>query len=241
MNSNKLKNYIGIFFILIGVLWLFENFDLIFFGFPLGKLIFSWHTFAIIFGAILISNNSKSFGGYFFITIGLISLLKHIPFNPLVSFLTFGNLWPLILIGIGIWMIMNLRSDKYENKINFDFTEKVDSTNENLINESVQFTSMKKIINSENFSGGNINVWFGELKLDLTQSKLKEGDNTLNVNIMFGSLELRVPTDWKVNTSISATFGGIDDKRIAKLINVQSNSTLMIKGSVAFGGCEISY
>lgn len=241
MNKNKFKDLIGIFFVIVGILWLLENFDLIILGIPFGRIIFNWHTFAIIFGLIFLSKNSKSFAGYFFISIGLIGLFRHLSFLPIFSFLTFGNLWPLIIILAGIWLILNYNHNKSEKKNYFDFNQSLNLSNENIIDETIQFDSQKKIIRTENFSGGKISVMFGELKLDLSQSKLNEGENILDFNVMFGSLELRVPTDWKINTSISATFGGIDDKRIASLVNIHSNSSLHIKGSVTFAGCEIFY
>lgn len=241
MKENKTKNWIGLFFIVIGIIWLLQNFDLIYFGIDIKKIFFSWHTFAIIIGIILISNNPKSLGGYILLVIGIISLIKHLPFIPFISFLTFKDMWPLFLILIGTWMILNFNNNKKNKKIKFDFVDQTTSSNEDTINENIQFTTMKKSLISQNFSGGKINVWFGELKLDLTQSKLNFGENILDVNVMFGALELKVPSDWKINTSISATFGGIDDKRISNLININNESTLHIKGSVVFGGCEISY
>lgn len=240
MNGIKIKNLIGIFLIVAGLLWLFENFDIITLDYPIRKIIFSWYTLAIIFGSIIISKNHRSIWGYFLIIIGAIGIIKHFPFLPFVSFLTFSNLWPIILIILGTLMILNMNSKKNYH-VKFQHYEKVDSSNDELINENVQFTSIKKNIINDNFKGGKINVAFGELKLDLSQAKLYEDENILDVNIMFGSLVLRVPTDWKIYSNLSATFGGIDDKRVTSLINSQSKSVLNIKGSVAFGGCEITY
>lgn len=249
MKQQNTKNWIGVIFIAIGTLWLLDNFDLFFFGIPFSRLIFSWHTFAIIIGAIIISRNSKSFWGYFWLGIGLISFVKHLHFLPFVSFLTFSNLWPIIIILIGTWMILNMNDKKVERK-NFITNEQSQNNlnektqiffNENILNENVQFTSIKKLITTDNFKGGKINVLFGSLVLDLTQCKLEQGENVLDISVMFGGVQMRVPQDWLINSSVSSTFGGYEDKRFFNQNATKTETSLLIKGTVAFGGCEISY
>lgn len=248
MNKQNINIWLGIFFIAIGIIWLLDNFDLFFFGISVRSLIFSWYTFAIIFGIIIISHNPRSFWGYFWLVIGLMSFVKHLEFLPFFSFFTFGNLWPILIILIGTWMILSMNEKNSMKNFsstnqdqNYDIIFSQNIFHENTLNENVQFTSMKKIISTDELKGGKINVMFGGLVLDLTKCKLANGDNILDISIMFGSIEIHVPQDWVINSSVSTTFGSYQDKRFFIPSDAKKDSPLWIKGTVAFGGCEISY
>lgn len=252
MKSNTSRNWVGIIFIAIGLLWLVDNFNFTFFDFPIKHLIFSWQTILIIIGALIISKNSRSFAGYFLLFIGILGTLKHLHYIPMFSMLTIGNLWPLIIIFIGIWMILNMNGHKekrekefYEKEFhNFSESKFTNQAAYDLeyINESVQFSSVVRVNNSQNFKGGKISASFGSLKLDLSQAKLAPGENYLELNASFGGIELRVPQDWKIVSNITSTFGGFEDKRFYSVQSqTQSDSVLILTGTVAFGGGEIYY
>lgn len=281
MRTGNAKNWIGIFLVIVGLFWLTDNFNVFDFGFPIHHLIFSWNTFMIIIGAIIISNNNKSFPGYVILGFGIVGTINKLPFFPFFGLLTFGNLWPLIIILAGIWMILNINgrrngrdfndrnhSEKFfsqggpensefwkqhvnektqehfrnwESHNNFNFAGNRKTYDLDTINESAVFTSSKSIVTSQNFKGGDVSAVFGSVELNLTQAKLAPGEVVLNVSSIFGSVELRVPAEWKIITNVSAAFGGFEDKRYLS-ITVQPNpdSVLIIKGSVVFGGGEIS-
>jgi hypothetical protein len=279
MRTGNAKNWLGIFFIIVGILWLTDNFNLFYFGFPIHHLIFSWHTFMIIVGAIIISNNNRSFWGYIILGYGIIGTLNRMPFFPFSDLLSFGNMWPIVVILLGIWMILNIngkkhssrwherqQSDKYFTKggsANSEFWKEHldDKTQEHFkqwgngntfpgskvtydmdnIDEAAVFSSSKRIVTSQNFRGGKVSAIFGSVELNLTRAKLAPGEVTLDVSSIFGSVELRVPPEWKVITNVSTAFGGFEDKRyLSATAQPNPDSVLIIKGSVIFGGGELS-
>jgi predicted membrane protein len=280
MRTGNAKNWLGIFFIVIGLLWLSDNFNMFYFGIPFHHLIFSWNTFMIIIGAIIISNNSRTFWGYIFVGVGVVGTLKHLTFIPFLSFLSFSDLWPLVIILLGIWMILNMNGKRHSDRKHFRdhsdnyFTkggpansefweERIDEkTREHFhqsfsnfgnsagnnqpydtdqIDEAAVFTGIKKYITSQNFMGGKISAIFGSVELNFTQAKLAPGEHVLEVTSIFGSVELRVPPEWKIVTNVTATFGGFEDKRyINSNIQMNPEATLVIKGSVVFAGGELS-
>ncbi|MFA7420518.1 MAG: LiaF domain-containing protein [Melioribacteraceae bacterium] len=256
-NSNS-KNLLGVILMIVGGLWILDNFNFGFIDFPFHSLIFSWRTFFVIAGAIIISNNSKSFWGYLLLGVGLVGWLRHMPFIPFVEFLNFRDLWPLIIFGFGLWLILhqkeksnNTKDDLHnarqnnnpfsENPANnFGSTSTSDYSYEYL-NENAAFTSVKRFVTSQGFKGGKASASFASVLLDFRQAKLAPGEHILELSAVFGGVELYVPQDWKIIVNVSSVFGGFEDKRFLSL-NSQpsSDSVLIIKGSVVFGGGELS-
>lgn len=252
MNSLNTRIWIGAIIMLIGGMLLLDNFVILPLDFSLRHLIFSWHTIFIIVGAIIISNNNRTFWGYLILGIGIVGILKHFPELPFFPYLSFRDLWPLILLGLGLWMIINHRGNgKTHHKIphiesdaakqNFEFGGKTFSEQSfDIIDEVSVLTNTHKLITSQNFKGGKSTTIFGGTKLDLAQAKLAPGENILEVTALFGGVNIRVPREWKVIVNVSAVFGGFDDKRFLNLDPSQSSdSILIIKGAVIFGGGEL--
>jgi len=253
MNNSNGNKLVGAILIIVGGLWIVDNFNVFsFFNFSF----FSWNTFFVIAGAIIISNNSRSFWGYLLIGIGVIGWLKNMPFFPFAHLLNFRDLWPLIILGIGVWMI--LRKNESTNCINRQHignqnTNQNNQANANsfaspgthessfdYVNEMASFTSIEKVITSQSFKGGKIAASFGSIKLDFRQAKMAPGEHILDLSATFGGVELYFPHDWKVIVNVSSVFGGFDDQRYPGLNAAASgDSLLIIKGSVVFGGGEL--
>lgn len=255
MKNSSGRNLLGVILMVVGGLWIIDNFNLFgFMDFPFHHLIFSWHTFFVIAGAIIISNNNKSFWGYLLLGIGVVGLLKRMPFIPFIDFLSFRDLWPLIIFGFGLWLILN-QKEKNNNKQNSgreNFNPFSQSNTENFsanyttdstldyINEVASFTSIKKIVSSQSFKGGKVAATFGSVLLDFRQAKMAPGEHILDLSAAFGGVELYFPQDWKVIVNVSSVFGGFDDQRFPNLnLASSSDSVLIIKGSVVFGGGEL--
>ena len=76
--------------------------------------------------------------------------------------------------------------------------------------------------------------------LNLNNADLDWGTNVLDVFVMFGGCDIRVPSDMNVKVKVTAIFGGFSDER--KVINeneANNGKELVIKGLVLFGGGEV--
>ncbi|KAF0151519.1 MAG: transmembrane protein [Ignavibacteria bacterium] len=258
MKNSSGRNILGIILMIIGGLWIIDNFNLFgFLDFPFHHLIFSWHTFFVIVGAVIISNNNKTFWGYLLLGIGLVGWLKHMPFVPFAHFLNFRDLWPLILFGLGLWLILNQKeksnNSSQEQKCGIGNNNPFTQANTNnfsssntseypldYINESASFTSIEKRITTQSFKGGKVAATFGSVLLDFRQAKLAPGEHILDLSVAFGGVELYFAQDWKVIVNVSSVFGGFDDQRYSNFNAATSSaSILIIKGSVVFGGGEL--
>jgi len=214
--------------VVIGALLLLNSLEI------LDRNIFSWWSFIfIIIGLfILFKSNKKVLGGVF-TGIGIFLLLKgalhHIdPSIPEIGLL------PIIFIALGIYIIMNHR------RRGGGATDKHDLFKKDLLDDVSIFGGGSKIVSSDNFRGGNITSVFGGSEINLTGCKLAEGDQIIDVLLIFGGTTIVVPRDWNVIVNVTSILGGFSDKRIRDpgVIPDQSR-TLYLKGLAMFGGGEV--
>jgi len=238
MRTNS-KNWVGIVLVILGALFLFDNYGL--FWFNIHPFIFGWHTIFLIIGIILVVNHKNSFIGYLLFGIGLIGVLKHSFFFNI----DLNDFWPLILFGLGLWLILSRRERQI---IHTKFSvpngnpAPADSSVFDTIDEVCIFNNVHRTINSTNFKGGTITSIFGSVKLDLTTAKLAPGENNLEINNIFGSLKIWVPQGWKVLVNVSSIFGGFEDKRFGGMFKTEdTQGILVIKGATIFGGGDLKF
>jgi predicted membrane protein len=94
-------------------------------------------------------------------------------------------------------------------------------------------------IETQDFKGGEIDTFMGGTEIDLKQASIN-GQANINLSIMMGGLELKIPKDWLVEKNTLTIMGGVDDN-INKFPEAQqdSNKKLILTGDVFMGGIEI--
>ncbi|WP_053225115.1 LiaI-LiaF-like domain-containing protein [Roseivirga seohaensis] len=229
MNNLNRNAIVGLIFILIGTVFLLDNLDII--SWHYRRYIFQWENILIIVGAILILNKENAKTGGILMGIGVLLNLDEW-FNLDVSIF---DLWPLVFVVAGI-AIVNRNKETKDNR----YDPNTGNLDANKINDTAIFGGGDKVINSSSFKGGSLTAIFGGSTIDLTQAKLADGRNEIDVFYMFGGSKIRVPQDWNVQVSVTGIFGGMSDKR--KLIDPQAdgNKELIIRGTAIFGGAEVT-
>ena len=229
-NSTNARFILGAILIIIGGLFLLKSFGIIFLNVP--HLIFSWPFFMLVAGILILVNSHKKTLGLILTTLGGFFLLRRIfdwydiDFEIIIAF---------AIIALGIHIIFKQRRVPESKEAPSNSFLKRD-----IIDDISIFGGGTKIINSENFKGGNITAIFGGSEIDLTNCKLADGNNVIDVLIMFGGTEIRVPNNWNVILSVTPIFGGFSNKiRRDPNSSVDQSRTLIIKGLAMFGGGEI--
>jgi len=113
------------------------------------------------------------------------------------------------------------------------------ASDQGLIYEDHIFSGTEKRIINKEFKGGRVNIIFGGIKLDLTQASLAEGNNDLELNVIFGGATIIVPCEWKIQLKNTSVFGGFSDKRFCIKESADPSRVLTIRASAVFGGGEI--
>jgi len=226
--------FVGAAFLIIGILLTFDNLDI--FRFNLPYYLFRWHSILIIIGVFMLTVREKVGLGITLLIIGGIFLLDDMAdyYYWNFGFNDIFDLWPLALVGVGLSLILkrNSHKDKYEKK---SFENELD-----YVDELAVFSGAERVVSSKEFKGGKLTSIFGGTSLNLLNSDLAWGTNVLDVFVLFGGCDIRVPADMNVKVKVTAIFGGFSDER--KIINendANDGKELVIKGLVLFGGGEV--
>jgi hypothetical protein len=224
-NNNRPRIIFGILLIVVGGLFLLDNYNL--FDFSIPGFLFKWQSILIILGGYLFISNSRD-TGLILIAIGLIGL--------------YPTFWPLLLVALGLYIIFRQRDSKNHKHGNQGFYNP-NPTNINInefLDDVAIFGGGKKIINSQNFRGGKITSIFGGSEIDFYDAKLADGVNYLDVVCIFGGNILHLPKDWNIEFDVVPVFGGYtDNRRKIPNLTLDPNKKLIVKGTFIFGGLEI--
>lgn len=234
----------GIFILLIGVAALVKATVT---GLP--DWFFSWQTFLIALGVFSgIKHGFRGSSWFILMLIGGAFLAPEI--DPDLHIRRY--IWPTVLIAIGAFLILRPRRRYWED--GWDNSQKKSSVNpdiedakvvdessytkEDFIHATSVFGGFKKIVISKNFKGGDLVNIFGGSELDLTRSDFS-GMATIEMTNIFGGTKLIVPPDWVVKSDAVVILGGVDDKRHISGDPASAGKTLLLKGTVIFGGVDI--
>ena len=219
----------GSILIFIGGLFLLNSLSIIDFRFS--RVIFSWPFFLMIIGVFILVNTSKKVLGGILSGVGAFLLLPRV-FPDL--YFDGSVVFPVILIAFGLYILLNRAKQRQESLRN-DGSIKKDT-----IDDVAVFGGGSKIIYSDNFKGGNVTAVFGGSEINLMSCKLADGENVLDVLMVFGGTSIIVPKEWNVVINVTSILGGFSNKSVRNPnLVVDQSRTLVIKGLAMFGGGEI--
>jgi hypothetical protein len=225
----------GLIIVIVGLVYLANET-----GVHIPRWVISIETGLIALGLYLgFRHNFKGLGWLIPIVIGCVLLVDDIyPYTDLSDYL-----WPLIVIGIGLFMIFKPSrkgNDPYWKK-KWDADHTYLNTEDDYIDSTVIFGGVKKNIISKNFRGGEAVTVFGGTEINLTQADV-DGKIVLDLTQIFGGTKLIVPPHWKIQSEdLVAIFGGVEDKRaiLSDPSSVSGSKVLVLKGTCIFGGIDI--
>ena len=143
----------------------------------------------------------------------------------------FGVMIGIVLIAFGIWLVIRKTRPVADRAV----------SEADAVDHWVIFGGVEESLTSQRFTGGNATVVFGGAEIDLRKAALAEGDVTLNLSVIFGGIEVKVPETWQVVVDGTAILGGVEDKTGgARQEAMQSQPRLHIRAVAIFGGVEIS-
>jgi hypothetical protein len=90
-------------------------------------------------------------------------------------------------------------------------------------------------IASQNFERGEAVAVMGGCEIDLSPARIAE-EAVIDVLAVWGGIEIRVPTGWKVIGRVAPILGGYEDKTAGA---PDGAPRLVIRGSAIMGGIEV--
>jgi hypothetical protein len=205
-------------------------------GLDLPYWLFNWEMLLIAIGIFVgAKHNFRDTKWLIPVAIGGLMLINnHIYFFNLSRYF-----WPILIMGIGLYMILKSRRNRSSSSTWEGITTSEGS--ENLLECVTIFGGVKKNIISKEFRGGEAVTVFGGTELNLMQADI-QGKIVLELVQVFGGTKLIVPPHWKIHTEEMVTiFGGLNDKRPlpAQPVVEADTRTIILKGTCLFGGIDI--
>lgn len=150
-------------------------------------------------------------------------------------------MYPVLIMVVGAFLLLSPRRKKFqynqESKTSFTQMTDLEDGGDTIMADSI-FGGVERNIISKNFKGGKVNCVFGGAEINLMQADI-QGTVIMELNSVFGGIELTVPSSWKVITEVSAVMGGVQDKRSMNNDMGNTEKVLILRGSAVFGGIEI--
>ncbi|MDI9320275.1 MAG: LiaF-related protein [Phycisphaerales bacterium] len=240
-NQNNASIFFGVFIATAGVLFLLKQFKIIEFNFEI------WPLFLIAGGVISgIKRGFYRIGPLAMIIIGIAFVIPEFPVMGVSSDKLF---WPILLIIGGVFIALRAKKkDSYFTDTRANFAKRFEvegdvastSRNENFVNIEAFFGGRKEMITSKQFNGCNATAICGGAEINLMQADSSNQPMIIDLKIIFGGIEIIVPSHWEIVNEVDVLFGSIEDKRNLRMASDLGDSKkLLLRGSVSFGGLEL--
>ncbi len=215
----------GLILVVIGSLFLAHQA-----GADIPHWLFSWEMILIAIGLFAGAKHNFRPGGWMVMLLigGLFladDLIYDFNFKPFI--------WPVIIIAIGLFIMVKPRRRRWRDR--YDGTT---VSSEDTLDTTAIFSGQKKKIITKDFKGGEITTMFGGTELDFSQADIVKSAE-IEISTIFGGTKLVVPANWNIKSEVVSIFGGIDDKRAMNTNLSAGEKSLLLKGTVIFGGIDI--
>ena len=232
LNRQRSRVVFGAFIVVVGLFALLDNLHL----FDSHLVQPYWPLVFVALGGLRMSNtrrpNNLLFSG------GLIAVGVGMTLQNLGLFhFEWRQLWPLALIWLGLSVITRgfvVRGDVTCRTAPGQREERVEHGSR--VDASATMSGIVLKNDSQEFSGGEINAVMGAVELDLRGAAIAT-EAVLQLSIVMGGVEIKVPREWSVVVNGSPLLGGMEDKTIPPM---SPGKRLVIEGSVIMGGVEIT-
>lgn len=154
----------------------------------------------------------------------LLVTLGHGHFDALIG--------PGIVVAVGIFIILRtLRRQRG--------TPPEPLPSEEYLRGTAILSGFKRQVRTQLLKGGELTAIFGGFELDLRAAVMEGDSTTLDVFMLFGGGEIRVPEDWDVSIEVTAVAGGVGDKTASLPEAGTRRPRLILRGLILFGGIEV--
>lgn len=147
--------------------------------------------------------------------------------------------WPILLaalfgsIGLTIMFTKKHKPKKHSD----EYDQVINGHDENIVDVNVNFGSVIKYVNSDNFETANLGCNFGALKVYFDNARVKD-NATINLDVSFAGVELFVPKDWKIISNVNISLAAVDQQNSP---GPKPTKTIKLQGKVHLAGVEITY
>jgi len=194
-----------------------------------------WPVALIAVGVFRVIDSATSMGkvgGGILIAVGGLLLSSNLGYLSV----GWGDFWPLVLIAIGVLMLTSRLSGEDWIGPHGKWWRGVGGSR---LHEASVFGGGKRVITDTNFSGGKIDAVFSGYDIDLRGAGIVGDSIVLDVNAVFGGVDVKVPLNWNVVVKGAGVFGAYVDNTRHPSPAEPNIKQVIFKGGAVFGGVNI--
>lgn len=223
----------GIFFgaivVAVGCLLLLDNLGIVRFH----DLWQYWPVLLVAWGVSRVVDSQKPSGwiwGGMVALVGAFLLLDTLD----ILVLNFAVVWPVLLIAFGVSVLIGaVERGRFPGSAPFAAAAPT-------VGAHAFFSDNKSGSAAQDFQGGQASAIFGAARFDLRNASMTVDEARIDVNVVFGEVEVRVPENWIVINRAGVIFAGVDDKTTHPRPDPNVKTPrLVITGAVVFGAITL--
>ncbi len=212
----SVKLIAGIFFTLLGVLLTLDNFDFIY----ADDILAYWPLVLVAIGILKFQERRNRTLALFAIGVGALLIVFN---NDWLQFSIF-DFWPIALILGGLGMVARAFGFRLSHTIG-----EPSSTIWAILGVR------KEKVTARNFAGGRIIAFMGGCELDLTKADMEQGPAEIEIIVVWGGIEIKVPEGWEVIGNTVPIMGGAE----IRTKGAPGGRRLIVNGVAIMAGIEI--
>jgi len=213
---------LGLLVIVVGVLFTLENLGAV----DAHDYVRFWPVALIAVGALKLwqsQGGGGAFAGLLFILGGTWLLLESLE----IVTVRLRELWPILLVLVGASMVWRGMYGRQE---------RADTDSTATVSAVALLGGINRGNNSPAFRGGDLTAVMGGCVIDLRQAAI-DGEAVIDVFVMWGGIEIRVPENWSVSGRVIPILGGYEDK--TRPPQGATTHRLVVRGFAIMSGIEI--
>ena len=225
---------LGLVVIAMGLLFLLDNLGYV----DMHRAFSFWPMVFVIVGTVKLCDTRTQGGtmlGAALVGIGILMMLDRL---DIIDF-SWRTLWPLVLIGLGGFLVMKAVRSKHAPQGQGGMLDGVPLGSSADAGELLDVTAIlgayERRVTTQYFRGGEITAVMGGCELDMRGASI-QGEAVINVFAFWGGVTIKCPPDWNVVLQGTPILGGFEEKTITPPDN---SKRLVIRGYAIMGGVEI--
>ncbi len=140
--------------------------------------------------------------------------------------------WPVAVIAVGIAVLTHWRGAR---------SLPADIDRDDTVVATGIFGGPSVASASQQFSGASLTAIFGGVTLDLRRARPAPGGAAITATAAFGGIDILVPRGWRITTSSTPLFAGVEDKTDSSAELPPDAPTLHVDALALFGGIDIKH
>jgi hypothetical protein len=215
------------------------------------RLVDFWPLVLVLVGVSSLFRARSFMGALFALALlasGVLLLASHLGFLAFPA----ARLWPGLLVLLGVAFLFRARGSEHrppptdpaaaDGSVADVYDEGAQpyglTSEDDRLSKQITLAGAELKIESQSWQGGELGVTAGGVELDLRYARVAPEGALLDVRILMGGVDIRVPDTWLVKCDVTPLLGGADDSTRSTQGST-SAPVLRIVGSVTLGGLSV--